>query len=115
MKNVQTAIATMLLFIVAWGLSACGDPSITLSGNDFEPRITIQGYLYPDAEVSLVLTRNFPLQNETTIESVFDLLITEATVTLTDVARGVVYPLTYEARASLAYGYAGDDLVEGRT
>ena len=56
----------IVLFAVAF--YACGDPTVEIEDVKYEPKITVEGYLYPGETVSNIkLLRNFPL--ETTIDS----------------------------------------------
>jgi hypothetical protein len=97
----------VLILALMCGLLGCGDPGVDITGADFEPRIIIQGYLYPQKPVAVLLTRNFPLGVDDINR--FDLLIEDATATLTDAATGTPYGLEYNP-STLHYEYPGSDL-----
>lgn len=61
-------IKYLLIVIYASVFYSCGDPSVEIEEVKYEPKITVEGYLYPGETVNNIkLLRNFPL--ETTIDS----------------------------------------------
>jgi len=51
-----------VLIIIAIGLSSCGKPGINLNNAPYQPKIAVEGYLYPGMTISHIsLMRNFPL------------------------------------------------------
>ncbi len=60
MKNIKSALvffATLLIF------TSCGDPEIDISEVKYEPKIAVQGFVYPGEPVSdILIMRNFPLE-----------------------------------------------------
>ena len=66
----------IIIAIAAVTLYSCGDPAIEIEEVQYEPKISVEGYLYPGETVNKIkLSRNFPL--ETTIDSV-NLILTPA-------------------------------------
>ena len=95
-----------VLILLVWGVN-CGSPDVSVTGSGFEPKIVIQGYLYPGRGVSVLLTRNFPLRNGDVNR--FDLVLEEATAILTD-GSDRTFELEYEP-TTLHHEYDGEDLV----
>ena len=57
MKKINYILITATIFIIS-----CGDPEIDISGVAYQPKIVVQGYVYPDEEIKQFrLMRNFPL------------------------------------------------------
>ncbi len=88
-------------------LSSCGKTSVTIDERTYEPKIVINGYLYPEKPVSNIqITRNFPIG--TTIDK-NQIALGEAIVNLTDIETNIVYELTYNPN-TFAYEYTEEDL-----
>ena len=104
------AIVQIAVFTIS-----CGDPVVVAPSIDIEPKIVVQGYLFPGGDVQILLTRNFPLNPEEPIGK-FDLLIEDAAVSLTDEATGTLFALAYNSQ-TIVYEYPGTDLTiaHGRT
>ena len=61
-------IKNIIIVFTAVFLSSCGDPLVEIENVKYEPKITVEAYLYPGEEVNNIkLLSNFPL--ETTIDS----------------------------------------------
>ncbi len=59
MKNYLLHILCLLPLA---GLVSCGDPNIDITSIAYEPKIVVEGYLYPGEPVhNIKITRNFPL------------------------------------------------------
>ncbi|KAA3618772.1 MAG: DUF4249 family protein [Calditrichaeota bacterium] len=102
MKHLKYIILTSLL------LTACGTGVVEVDDSNYEPKIAIDGYLYPHAPVANIrVMRNFPL-NTSLLRT--DIFLTDAKVVLTDVAAGKDYPLAFDFE-TLAFGYEGTDLL----
>lgn len=57
MKNI------IILLLAGIFLTACGNPVLDLEEIAYEPKITVEGYVYPGEEISgILLTKNFPLE-----------------------------------------------------
>ena len=60
--NFKKYLLLLLGLFPLLGLVSCGDPNIDISSVAYEPKIVVQGYLYPGEPVhSIRITRNFPL------------------------------------------------------
>lgn len=58
----------VIIVIITAGVYACGDPAVEIEEVVYEPKIVVEGYLYPGETVDKIkLSRNFPL--ETAIDS----------------------------------------------
>ena len=61
-------IKIISMFIALLLVYACGDPVVEINEVEYEPKIVVEGYLYPGETINEIkLMRNFPL--ETTIDS----------------------------------------------
>lgn len=55
----------IIIVLSAVALYSCGDPAVEIEEVKYEPKITVEGYLYPGETVNKIkLTRNFPLETE---------------------------------------------------
>lgn len=108
MKKLDSIIKVIAILLAINLIVSCGDPGITVAENKFESKIVIEGFLYPHKEISIILTKNFPLNNNTSF-NVFDLIIDNAAAQITDLASGLTYALTYNPQ-TLTYDYTGNDL-----
>ncbi len=96
-----------ILILTILLLSSCGKTSVTIDERTYEPKIVINGYLYPEKPVSNIqITRNFPIG--TTIDK-NQIALGEAIVNLTDIETNIVYELTYNPN-TFAYEYTEEDL-----
>ena len=69
MKPAKLLIVFSLLIIM---IAGCGKPGINLDNAPYNPKITVEGYLYPGETVSSIrLMRNFPIGNALDASSVF--------------------------------------------
>ncbi len=83
MKIIYTLFGICLLFLLITG---CGDVSVNIDENNYNPKIVIDGYISPGQQVSgIILTRNYGLDMEIDLN---DYLLTDADVTLTEIASG---------------------------
>ena len=72
---------------------SCGSPTVSIDENNYQPKIVIEGYIYPDCPVSdIKISRNFPLNTTVNYDSAF---ISDALVTIEEVG-GAAYNLTFE-------------------
>ena len=103
MKKIYISI--LLVLATMWG---CGKVSVNVDQDTYNPKIVVEGYLYPGQQSAHVqLTRNYGLNMEIDLSKI---VISDATVTLSDMANGTTYGLQYNA-ASLSYEYPGSDLL----
>ncbi|MGE5681075.1 MAG: DUF4249 family protein [Bacillota bacterium] len=95
-------------------LSSCGEGTVDVTEAKYEPKIVMDGYIYPSRKVeNIKLTRNFPLNQA--IEA-SQIVLSNADVYLTDLSGGVSYKLSYNPE-KFSYEYLGNDLIikEGKT
>ena len=60
MKKITYILIAATIFIIS-----CGDPEIDISGVAYQPKIVVQGYVYPGEEIKQFrLMRNFPLDSQ---------------------------------------------------
>ncbi len=81
--------------LIAATLLSCGEGSISIESDQYQPKIVIEGYLRPGQAVSnIIIRRNFPVgANLNNLQ----LYLSEAAVTITDLTSGNSYPLTYNS------------------
>lgn len=76
-------------------LAACGEGTVSVTESQYQPKIVIEGYLFPQKPVeNIIIRRNFPLGTNL---ANLQLTLTDANVTLTDLASNMVYPLSYDS------------------
>ncbi len=68
MKPAKLLIVFFLLIMIA----GCGKPGININNAPYNPKITVEGYLYPGETVSSIrLMRNFPINSPVNVSSIF--------------------------------------------
>jgi hypothetical protein len=86
--------------------SACSDEEVILGEAVYEPKIVVEGYLYPEHCVdNLKICRNIPFNQVVDYEKT---IIADAKVILTDLSSDKNYELTYD-KNNLDYGYEKKD------
>lgn len=97
-----------LVFLSAIYLCSCGEGNVDITQAKYEPKIVIDGYIYPGRKVDdIKITRNFPLNS--TIDAA-QVVLSSADVTLTELSSdGKSYKLTYDPQR-LSFFYNGSDL-----
>ena len=92
-------------------LSSCGDPTVKITNDSYEPRIVVEGLLLPGNSVSGIrITRNFTADRNINSAPV---VIDDAIVAIVDVASGASFALSFHAGADFHttyYEYPGNDL-----
>jgi hypothetical protein len=102
MKYFMLILAPILLF-------SCGDAVVDLDTDNYEPKIVMEGYIYPEQPVTNIrISRNLPLGGTINLNDVF---LEDATVSITDLRTGTSYPLTYTDFPSFTYINAGIPLI----
>jgi len=100
----RNIIFIMIVFIL---LENCGEGVVTVDKSNYEPKIVIEGYLYPDSPVSGIrLTRNIPLNQNIDIST---LVLTNARAEITDLSQQTIYQLTFNGDSAY-YEYTEIDL-----
>ncbi len=98
-------INILILFLL---LSACGKVSVDVDESTYEPKIVVEGYIYPgQSPAKIILTRNYPLNTEIDLGAFY---ITDANVSITDMKSDETFDLDYDA-FSFSYKYKGNDFV----
>ncbi len=55
-------IILLLVLPAAIFINSCGDPVVDIAGVVYQPKIVVQGYVYPDEEIKQIkILRNLPL------------------------------------------------------
>lgn len=68
MKSIAAIALTVLVLII----SGCGKPGVNLNNAPYNPKITVEGYVYPGQTVSdIKLMRNFSLGNSVNINDLY--------------------------------------------
>ncbi len=87
--------------------SSCGQGVVEIGQNTYEPKIVIEGYLYPGQPVrNIRITRNIPLNAAADPSSI---IVANADVKLTDLQTNKDYQLTFNVQ-KFSYEYSGNDL-----
>jgi len=101
-------IKALVLLLIALIVLSCGEGKVSVDPNQYEPKIAIEGYLFPHKQVDRIyIWRNFRVDANLTR---MNLALPNAEVTITDLQTGDVYPLTYLAD-SVYFQYPGSDLI----
>ncbi len=88
-----------LFFLVSISviLINCGKAVVNVNEAKYEPKIIIDGYVYPNQKVENIrLLRNFPLNSEIALE---DLMLVNADAAIVDVQADKRYPLNFDMMA----------------
>jgi hypothetical protein len=89
-------------------LSSCGEGIVTVDEANYEPKIVIEGYLYPNHPVkNILLTRNLPLNKSIDPSTI---ILADAEVRITDLGiMTTIYPLTFNPDSGY-FEYTGSEL-----
>ena len=104
MKFLNTILLGLSFFLIS-----CGEGTVSIDQNNYEPKIVIDGYLYPDQQVDRIkILRNLPIGTNI---SKSGLVISDAIVVITDlnVTPNESHTLSFNAD-SLYYYYDGNNL-----
>lgn len=98
---------TILVSGLAVLLLGCGKSTIAIDESKYEPKIVLNGLLFPEQSVSNIkVNRNFPLGEPIIIDQV---ALSTAQVTLTDIEANISYDLVFNSDSSW-YEYKNNDL-----
>lgn len=104
---VNNTVKKMMLCFIIVSLCACGKTSITIDKSTYEPKIVINGYLYPEKQVSKIrINRNFPIG--TTIDKE-NIALSDAEVVITDLQTDMNHYLSYN-NITATFEYTESDL-----
>jgi len=112
MKNIYPFNLLLLVIII----SSCGEGTVSVTNESYEPKIVIEGFLVANRKVEKIyITRNFPVDANL---SRFDLIpdVDRTQVTITDVEKGTSYDLTFHFAKNKNFDdyyweYIHDDLI----
>jgi hypothetical protein len=100
----------ILLLTLAFAVYSCGKPEVDITGHSvktYEPKIVVQGYLFPNQPVEQIkISRNFPLDGTISDQ---DILIRNANAFIID-ENGQRYRLSFNRQTGY-YEYTASDLV----
>lgn len=95
------------LILLTLFLCSCGEGNVDITEAQYEPKIVVDGYIYPDKKVeNIKITRNFPLNQSIDASQI---ILVSADVSLIDLSDGKVYKLTYDP-AKFSFSYKSSDL-----
>ena len=87
-------------------LNSCGDVPVEIDKDTYNPKIVVEGYLFPGQPVNNIrISRNYGLGQNIELNELF---IDDAQVTVTDVETDRLYELSFNALTK-AYNYTGSD------
>ena len=79
--------------LIAAILAGCGEGMIDVSSADYQPKIVIDGYIFPGQKVeNIKITRNIPLNTNIDVSGI---ILFNAEVTITDLTANTIYPLSF--------------------
>ncbi len=105
MKKNYLIFSILLVLTFFYG---CGEGKVDLTEAVYEPKIVIDGYIYPHHKVEDIrITRNFPLNQNIDVTKI---ILYNALVKITDMQSGDQYQLTFNP-FKLSFEYNGNDLV----
>lgn len=100
-------IACFCAAVTLLSLYSCGQGTVEVNDQNFEPKIVLEAYIYPGLPVQNIrITRNIPLNTQIQRDA---LIIDDAAVLLTDLAAERDYDLVFDDN-SQAWRYPGTDL-----
>ncbi len=98
----------LLIAALGFYLFACGKTSVSVDERTYEPKIVIEGYIYPNRPVNDIrITRNFAIGQEIKKD---EIALRTAEVTITELDNGDIYPLSYNPGKG-SFEYPGTDLI----
>ena len=110
MKYFVAKLNIFFILVSAILIFSCGESTVEIGKNTYEPKIVIDGYLYPGQKVQNIrITRNIPLN--TNIDPTALILI-NADVQLVDLQSNKEYRLTFNPK-NFSFEYSGTDLLIG--
>ncbi|GEM_PF-362572 len=91
----------LLLLALPWMWMSCGKGVVEISPKNYQPKIVIEGYLYPHHPVGRIkISRNFPLNSKISRAA---LLLPDARVFITDLGSNRKIGLLYDSREQKYY------------
>ena len=106
MKFVYLLFIIFTPILLFWG---CGDVSVNVDDNTYEPKIVVDGYLFPDeVPQNIKLARNYPLNSKIDLTQFY---ITDAEVSITDISKNNSCDLVFDP-PTFSYKYPGKDFID---
>ncbi len=110
MKSCKALLNFLSIAIYVLIIFSCGEGTVEIGQNTYEPKIVIDGYLYPGQKVQKIkIIRNIPLNTKNNPAA---LLLPAADVRLIEILSGKEYRLTFNPQ-KLFFEYNGNDLIIG--
>lgn len=89
-------------------LGACGEGTVDVGSNNYQPKIVVEGYLSPGSKVEdIKISRNFPLNSPISLTDVY---LSNAEVKITMIETNKEYKLDFDP-VKQSYKYSGNDLI----
>lgn len=105
MKN--RILITFASIVTALLLASCGEGKVDISEAQYEAKLVISGYIFPNKNVErITVMRNIPLNTNVDYENV---ILKDADVKITDVSSGKSYKLDFDLPTQ-AFKYNGSEL-----
>lgn len=106
-------IAILMLTILALIIQSCGEATVSVTNISYEPKLSIEGFLIAErAPEKIRINRNFPVNAQLRNMS---LIPENMLATITDVASGTVYDLTFHPSSTNTdsnwFDYTGGDFI----
>lgn len=110
MKSRKAKFYILIIVVFAIIICSCGEGTVEIGKNTYEPKIVIEGYLYPGQKVQKIkITRNIPLNTKVDPTA---LVLNNSNVKLVDLQSGKEYRLTFNSQ-NFSFEYNGTDLSIG--
>lgn len=98
------------LIVLAVSFYSCGEGTVEIGQNTYEPKIVIEGYLYPGQKIENIrITRNIPLNRRPDPKT---LILFNADVKLVDLQNNEEFKLTFNPQ-KFSFEYSGTNLSIG--
>lgn len=110
MKNRKKFLNILTITALALYFCSCGEGTVEIGRNTYEPKIVIEGYLFPGQKVEKIkITRNIPINTKADPQT---LILYNSDVRLIDVQSNKEYKLTFNQQ-KFYFEYNGTDLSIG--
>ncbi|MCX6151764.1 MAG: DUF4249 family protein [Ignavibacteriales bacterium] len=94
LKSINIEWKILVMILTTFFFSACGEGTVDLTQSKYEPKIVVEGYLYPGHQIGDIrISRNMPLNKQVDFETI---VLKDAIVKISDLSDGHEYILKYE-------------------
>lgn len=101
-------LSNIIFLAVIVMLIACGEGTVEVNDKNYQPKIVIEGYLYPNHPVAHIeISRNIPLNTKMTRQQ---LILSDAQVRITELEKNAEYQLVFDPQKA-SFHYPGSDLI----